>query len=198
VFFPGNDRTQLERGQRVLEYLRNERDFGLLVVAYRGYDSSSGVASPDAFAADGTRILDVLLKTEQVAPSRVHVVAFSLGGFVACSAVSAAAKAGQRVASLTLLASIGAAEMHTSLLAARLTIGDVYDVRPLLDGVPGPVLVVQGTADEALSLETSRDITRRLGARATFVELPGAPHEITDVNAALDHTRAMIERNVER
>lgn len=195
VFFPGNDKTQLATGQRLLDYVRADKDYGLLTFAYRGFDASSGTTSVAALQADGPRIMQVLTKDERVDPARIHLVAFSMGGFVACTVASAAASAGKRLASLSLLASIGNAELNSSELAARTSIGDVYEVLPLLPGVPGPVLVLHGTADDALPLTTGREIARRLGERATLVEIPGGPHDLTTSHAALDQVRAMVQRS---
>jgi pimeloyl-ACP methyl ester carboxylesterase len=193
VFYPGNDFTQLERGQRMLDYLRGERDEGLLLFADRGYDGSTGTTSPATMASDGLRMLDVLLETEHVEPSRVNVIGFSLGGFVACAAASGAAKRGQKVATLSLLASVTKVEMNPSGLWARLALGDMYDILPFEPDLPAPILVVHGTADSSLPLAASRDLAARLGARATFVEIPGAAHELPDNHAALDQVRALID-----
>ncbi len=193
VFYPGNDFTQLKRGQRTLDYLRGDRDEGLLVFADRGYDGSAGTASPETMQSDGLRMLDVLFEAEHVEPGRVNVVGFSLGGFVACAAVSGAAKRGQNVATLSLLASVTTVEMNPSGLGARLAIGDMYEILPFEPHLPAPILVVHGTADSSLPLAGSRDLATRLGSRATFVEIPGARHELPDNHAALDAVRALID-----
>jgi pimeloyl-ACP methyl ester carboxylesterase len=59
----------------------------------------------------------------------------------------------------------------------RLDPGDKFQTRPFLEAIPAPVLVVQGTADEALrGPEQGRAIAAGLGARARYVELPGVGH----------------------
>lgn len=193
VFFAGNDATLLARGQRVLESLRGDRDWGLVVYAYRGYDSSPGSLRPEALAADGARILDQVLEGERTQPSRVHLVAFSLGGYPALAAARHAAAAGQPVGSVSLMASIVEAEMVRSAWAARVAMGDVYDVTPLLADVPAPVLIVHGSRDEALGVGTGRDLAARLGPRARYVEIAGAGHQLTENDAALGAVRTMIE-----
>src|SRR4051812_10184084 len=42
LFYPGNDESQLERGHAFLTALAGDRDWGLAVYAYRGYDASDG------------------------------------------------------------------------------------------------------------------------------------------------------------
>jgi pimeloyl-ACP methyl ester carboxylesterase len=61
--------------------------------------------------------------------------------------------------------------------------------------VQAPVLVVQGTADEALAgPQQGRDIAKALGERARYVELEGVEHVALLSNpAALDAARQFIE-----
>jgi len=176
LFFSGNDATILATAQKFLERVRDGADWGLAVVAYRGYDSSGGTPSRDALVGDAEFVFDALLAEEHLRPSDVHVVAFSLGGYLAASVVGRAAESQRKVASLSLLASVQDITMLRRSWAARLALGDTYFIDPLLDAVPAPVLVVQGGADETLGVESGRTIAARLGGRAHYIELPGVGH----------------------
>ncbi len=80
-------------------------------------------------------------------------------------------------ASLTLLAPVDDIVMVPRSFYERFAPGDDFQTRPLLDGIPGPVLVIQGTADEALlGPEQGRAISARLGSRARYIELSGVGH----------------------
>jgi len=194
VFFPGNDHTQLERGQKVLESLASGADDGLLVFAYRGFDGSLGKPDPRALADDACRILDLLLVGERVDPRRIHVVGFSLGGFLSVAAVAGAAKRGQAVRSLSLLATVTFVEMNFSSLGARFSVGDVYDTLHYLPDLSGPILLAHGSDDATLPLEGSQEMARKLGSRASFVEIPRASHDLMASTAAVEQVRAMIAR----
>ncbi len=194
LFFPGNDESQLTAGQDMLERLAGSRDWGLMVYADRGYDSSDGEPSADTLREDGYRILQGALAAEHVEPRRVHVVAFSMGGYVAAAAVGRAAREHAPVASLSTLAAVAKMEMVHSLPLSRIVMGDVFDTMPLLDDVPGPVLVQHGTADTTLDVSQGRAIAAKLGARATFRELPGVGHhDILRNEDALAAVRSAIE-----
>src|SRR4051812_39055433 len=52
LYYPGNDASQLTQGQAFLTRLAGDRDYGMAVFAYRGYDSSSGTSSLLGIAAD--------------------------------------------------------------------------------------------------------------------------------------------------
>jgi pimeloyl-ACP methyl ester carboxylesterase len=194
LFFPGNDVSQLTNGQAVLERISAGRDWGLVVYAYRGFDSSDGTPAADTLRDDGYRILEDVVRREHLKPSQIHVVAFSLGGYVAFSAVGAAARANQKVRSLSTLAAVEDMEMIHSLWQGRLSIGDVIQSLPLLDAVPGPVLVLHGDADQTLDVEQGRMIAAALGERGRFRALPGVGHLAINENAeAIQAVRAMIE-----
>lgn len=195
LFFPGNDGTQLAHGQLLLERIRAAHPWGLALYASRGYDSSGGTPDPKSFASDAISVFDNLLREQQLEPSQLHVVAFSLGGFGAAHAVSHAAKAGKKPATLSLLASVARVAMVRNGALAQLTTGDVYDLLPILPAVPAPVLVVQGGADEAFGdLPQGKVIADSLGERARYLELPGVGHNaLLESESAISAVRSAIE-----
>ena len=199
LFFSGNDATILTTGQRFLERVRDGTDWGMALYAYRGYDSSGGTPSRDALVEDASRVFDALLEREHVRPADVHVVAFSLGGYFAAHVVGQAAASGRKVASLSLLASVQDITMLRRSWAARFALGDTYEIEPLLDAVPSPVLVVQGGADQTLGAEQGRRIAARLGTRARYVELPGVGHNpLLESDEAIGAVRQMITSTIAR
>jgi pimeloyl-ACP methyl ester carboxylesterase len=196
LFFPGNDESQLDRGQAFLIGLGGDLDWGLAVFAYRGYDSSDGKPELASMRADAPEIVAKLCAAEHVAPSRLHIAGFSIGGHFAVHAARGAALRGQRAASLTLLASADDIVMYHPSPWEKLSPGEDYQTRPFLNEVPAPVLVVQGTADSAFNgPQQGQDIARALGSRARYEELPGVDHVPILVNArALSLTREFIKQ----
>lgn len=177
LYYPGNDESQLERGHGFLSRLAGDTDWGLVVFAYRGYDRSDGKAGLAALRQDAPVILSKLCEAEHVAPARVHLVGFSIGGHFSVHAARGAALSGKRAATLTLLASVDDIVMYQPSPWEKLSAGEDYQTRPLLADVPAPVLVLQGTADAALDGPgQGRDIAKALGARAEYHELPGVEH----------------------
>jgi pimeloyl-ACP methyl ester carboxylesterase len=197
LFYPGNDESQLERGQGFLIGLGGELDLGLAVFAYRGYDASDGKAELAGIRADAPQILARLCQQEGIPPDHVHVAGFSIGGHFAVHAVRGAAERGQRAATLTLLASVDDIVMYQPSRFEKLSPGEDYQTRPYLAGVPAPVLVLQGTADKALDgAGQGRAIAAALGERAKYVELPGVEHVPLLANAtALEAVRAFLKQH---
>ncbi|HEX2874832.1 MAG TPA: hypothetical protein VHP33_26455 [Polyangiaceae bacterium] len=178
LFYPGNDESQLDRGQAFLSRLGGERDWGLAVFAYRGYDSSGGKTEHSSMSADAPKILATLCEIHAAVPAaRVHVVGFSIGGHMATHAARGESLAGRRPASLTLLASVNDIVMLQPSPWAKFSLGEDYQTSPLLRDVPAPVLVLQGSADSAFGgPQQGRDIAAALGAKAQYHELPGVDH----------------------
>lgn len=197
LFFPGNDESQLERGQGFLIRLGGDQDFGLAVFAYRGYDASDGKSELANLRADAPEILSKLCKAEGLAPSRVHIAGFSIGGHFAVHAAGSAAKRGQRAASLTLLASVNDIVMYQPSPWEKLSAGEDYQTAPYLADVPAPVLVLQGDADRTFEGPgEGRAISAALGARATYVELPGVDHvPLLEDETALARVRAFVKEH---
>lgn len=194
LYYPGNDATQLQRGQAFLSRLGGDQDWGLAVFAYRGYDSSDGVPTVGDLAADATEILLQLCQNEEIAPQRVNVVGFSIGGYLAVRAVGAAARRNQPPASLSLMASVDDVVMVRRSPWAKLDPGDDLQTRPFLGDVPAPVLVVQGGADETLGGPVQgQALAGALGDRGHYVELPGVGHNVLiETASALAEVRAFI------
>ena len=197
LFYSGNTQTQLATAQQFLDRLRGDRDWGLAAYAYRGYDSSDGVPSRDPMVADAFKVFEGLCQREHVDPARVHLVAFSLGGYFALHVASDAAKANKRAASLSVMGSVEDIDMVTAswpVWAIRIAPGEVYDTKPFLDAVPAPVAVIHESADDTVAVTQGRTLAAELGNRARYLELPGVGHvPILQTEAALAAVRAMIE-----
>ncbi len=195
LFYQGNDQQMLKVGQAFLSRLAATRDWGLAIFAYRGYDSSDGAARLPELAADAPEILAQLCATERVDRGRVHLVGFSIGGHIVVRAMVTAARLQPKPASLTLLAPVDDIIMVPRSFYDKLDPGDDFQTRPFLPEIPAPVLVVQGTKDEALlGPEQGRAIAAVLGSRARYLELPGVGHvELMENEPTLAAVRELIE-----
>lgn len=194
LYYPGNDESQLDRGQSFLVHLAQNEEWGLAVFAYRGYDSSEGKTDLETLRADAPEIFTKFCAARGLPHDRVHLAGFSIGGHFAVHAARQAALRGQRAKSLTLLASVDDIVMVHRSPWAKLSSGEDYQTRPLLADVPSPVLVLQGDADSALlGPAQGRNIAAALGHRAQYEELPGVDHVPLLTNEhALELVRAFI------
>jgi pimeloyl-ACP methyl ester carboxylesterase len=194
LYYPGNDATQLKRGQAFLSRLRGDRDWGLAVFAYRGYDSSDGKPVIADLAADAPVILTELCKNEKISPAQLNVIGFSIGGYLAVRAANALTQQNQPPHTLTLMASVNDIVMVRRSFYDRLDPGDDLLTQPYLGNLQAPILVVQGGADETLGGNVQgRAIADTLGERARYVELPGVGHNVLiETDAAISAVHAFI------
>ncbi|HKY39994.1 MAG TPA: hypothetical protein VJN18_28865 [Polyangiaceae bacterium] len=177
LFYPGNDESQLERGQAFLIRLGADRDFGLAVFPYRGYDASDGKTELDSMSEDAPEIVSKLCGLHDIKPSQLHLAGFSIGGHFAVRAASGMALRGQPAASLTLWAPVNDIIMYYASPWEKLSAGEDYQTTPYLGKVPGPVLVLQGSADGALQGPgQGQAVAKALGNRATYEEIAGVDH----------------------
>ncbi len=187
LFYPGNDGAQLTTGQQAVQAMIAGDDWGGAVISYRGFDGSGGVPRIAQLRTDGVAIYDALRAAEQLASTQVHLAAFSIGGHIATHVAGQLAARNAGAPSLSLMASVHDIVMVRPSILARIDPGDALQTAPLLAAVPAPVLVVTGSADDALNgTAQAKAITTALGARAHYVELAGVRHmELLFNDAAL-------------
>jgi len=195
LFYQGNDADMLKVGQAFLSRLAADEDWGLAIFAYRGYDSSDGTPRLPVLAADAPVILEQLCSSERVERGHVNLIGFSIGGHLAVRAMVSAAREQPKPRSLTLLASVDDITMVPRSFYDKLDPGDAFQTTPFLAEVPAPVLVVQGTKDEALmGPGQGRAIAAALGPRARYLELEGVGHvELMSNEPALAAVREFIQ-----
>jgi pimeloyl-ACP methyl ester carboxylesterase len=197
LFYPGNDESQLERGQGFLIRAGSGADLGLAVFGYRGYDASDGKSELAGIRADAPQLLAELCKQEGIKPAQVHLAGFSIGGHFAVHAARGAAERGQRAATLTLLAPVYDIVMYQPSPFEKLSAGEDYQTGPYLADVPAPVLVLQGAADQTLDgASQGLAIAQALGGRGKYVEYAGVGHvPILEHAPALEALREFIEQH---
>lgn len=182
VFFPGNGGAQLDEAQQFLERLGAERDVGLQVFAYRGFDGSTGVHEAGALQRDALSVLEQLRVT-----GPKHLVGFSLG-----TSLAVAVGAQRKVTSVSLLAPLTEIDVGATGLTGRLLGGDRYETLRWLPLVTAPLLVVGGARDEVLGVEMAREVKARATA-AKYVEVPATHTGVLSDPQALEAVRAFAQ-----
>ncbi len=173
LFVPGNGESLLRGFRGVLDQLRGERDLGLCLFAYRGFDASGGTPDPAALRADLLRQWQ-WLRGRGVPAAAIEVWGYSLGSVLASQLVADVVATGEQPARLVLVAAAERIAVRAHGLAGRFTGADHY-VASTASGST-PVLLLHGTADDALPLAGARALAAAFGARATLHELAGRNH----------------------
>jgi pimeloyl-ACP methyl ester carboxylesterase len=133
-------------GQHVAEYLHElYPDDDVVAFHYRGYAPSTGSPSADALIADAPRIYDIAV--EQLKPSRVIAVGFSIG-----SGIAAQLAARRRLDGLILVTPFDSLKAVAQSIYPWLPIGPFFqheiDAAGALAKVDVPVAILAAERDE--------------------------------------------------
>lgn len=184
---------KIEPGRVFVKAARRLADAGFVVLRFdcRGSGDSEGDFEDMTISGevrDAVRALEVLRDTRGVDPERIGVLGFSLGGCVA----ALAARAFGNIKTACLWAPVSNPAVQFKRIADEMK-GDYLDLgqniqgRCFVDDLPNhhpadfvagwdrPVLVIRGTADEAVTEESARAYLTGPGRRE-FIPIEGADH----------------------
>lgn len=199
LFLPGNGSDVLSGARALLRRVAGEVDLGLAAWAYRGFDGSTGTPDARALFADSDRLVAHLQNAHGVAPSRLHVMSFSLGTALALRLAAELEARGWPPASLVLLSPYDRLHVTQDAWWAPWSFADEYDALLHAGASRVPALLVHGTADDAVPVTAGRALARAMGSRAELVELPGRGHaDWLGDDAALAKVREFLEARASR
>lgn len=198
IYFPGNDKSQLQTGARVLLAIHEDHPANLIVLSYRGFSGNSGRPTVEEIQSDNFSLVTKLMAAHEIKPDRLHLIGFSIGGYFSGHCAAELAKRGQAPASLTLLAPGYDLVMVRPSIFQRFDPGDHYQMASFLPLVQGRSLVLQGSADDAfagpLQGKAAAEALER-GGKGSYQEIPGEGHStILDNDQVLRLAREFIWR----
>ncbi len=201
LYFAGNGADLLAGSKRFLETVRQDRDVGVAVFAYRGFDGSTGVPTMRSLDSDAETVLDHLRRRYAVSPDRLVVIGFSLGTHFASLLSARLLERAEPPRSVALLAPFTIIDVVERTWYRRWATPDRYENEPIAQRIaelcpsPGaplrePILVAHGDADEALPVEQGRAIAQALAGRAELVIVRGASHTgVLEAPEVIEHLR---------
>ena len=127
--------------------------FTVLLPEYRGYGASAGKPSQDAIVEDLVAFRERLVALESVDADRLVYVGRSLGGGFAAQLTERHPPAAL-ILSSTFTSAADAAHDLTGL--PRWLVRDKLEVRGVLAGYPGPVLILHGEDDDLMGVHHAR------------------------------------------
>jgi pimeloyl-ACP methyl ester carboxylesterase len=176
LFYSGNSDTYFDEARRLLDPLADASGYGLVTWAYRGYDGSTGTPVRDVLVEDAWKLYERALEIAAVPPSQMHLAGFSLGSYLAATVGARAGASERKPGSVMLLAPCTVMDVAHVGAIRHIGTADRYDTMPYLSAISAPMLVVHGSEDAALPVAMGREIARRLGSRARYVEAAGIGH----------------------
>jgi pimeloyl-ACP methyl ester carboxylesterase len=176
------------------------REWGWLLVNYRGFGLSEGVPTERYVIEDAKRIYDWAAARPDVDSASIVVLGRSLGSYVAV-AVAAARQARAAILATPFDSFHSLAEKHYPSLPLGWLVDGRFDSASLAPRVSAPALFVLAELDDVTPIENGRALAAAWGGRTQTVLLSGASHygierrdefwrSVGDYLAALRATRA--------
>ena len=173
VHFHGNAETASANAALAREF--RKRGFAVILVEYRGYGRSRGVAPDEqGLYDDASAVLDALAARGTTAD---HVVLWgqSLGTGVA--AEMAYRKRGARLVLVAPFASaVAMAKRVAPFLPSQLVMADKFDTLAKAPAIVSPTLVVHGDIDDVIPFEQGELVSKAI-PNATFLKVPEGRHD---------------------
>ena len=154
---------------------RAPREWGWLLVNYRGFGLSEGVPTERAVIEDAMRIYDWAAARPDVEASSIVVLGRSLGSYVAV-AVAAARQARAAILATPFDSFLALAEKRYPHLPLGWAVDGHFDSVALAPKVSAPALFVLAELDDVTPVEHGRALAAAWGGRTQTVLLRGASH----------------------
>lgn len=171
LFFHGN--ADLIRNYAFLARAFQERGYGFLAPAFRGYPGSTGSPSEAGLIEDGLTAHSWLSQHAPASP--IAILGRSLGTGVA---VSTAAK--RKVSALALVSAYDSIANVASeaypYLPVKLLIRDPMNSDQLIGGVSAPKLFIHGDQDSVIPIERGQALYASASETKAFLVLKGIGH----------------------
>ena len=188
LYFHGNGGAIHGRASKLRAY--QALGFGVFIVGYPGYGGSSGQPTEAALISAALNAYDYL--APQVQAERLVLYGESLG-----SAVATQVAAQRPVRALILAAPMYAIEeiaaQQYPFVPARLLIKDKFRSYEHIEHIDAPLLVVHGSEDGLIPIESGQALYERARPPKQFVRLDGAGHNNLYEFAILDAVEAFLQ-----
>jgi fermentation-respiration switch protein FrsA (DUF1100 family) len=197
LWFHGNAGNLSHRADLMLRLARTPVE--VFIVDYRGYGRSQGRPSEDGLSLDGEAAWRYLTEERRVPPSRVVLFGDSLGAAVAVDLAAKVGAAGLIVQSgFTSVPDMAARHFP---FVPRALIRTQMDSLAKIGEVAEPKLFIHSPSDEIVPYELGRKLYDAAPQPKSFLDIPGATHNDTDVvggHVYFDAIRGFVARCWER
>lgn len=172
VYFHGNASSQAQIAPWMKIY--TEAGYGVLIVAYRGYNGDAGRPSEEGLYADSRAALE-MLKQAGFGPERVVLLAQSLGTGVAVQMASEG-RGSALILESPYTSMVDTAAFHYPLVPVRWLLWDRFDNLSKIGSIHLPLLIISGALDNVVPQEQSRRLFDAANEPKQALWIPDAAH----------------------
>jgi uncharacterized protein len=192
LYFHGNGSTLLGSAERIRRFLAD--GLGVFMPAYRGYSGSTGSPSETALIADAKLAHDHLLGIG-LRPESIIIYGESLGTGVAVQ-LAADRQAGAVVLDAPYTSLTDIARRRYPFIPVTPFLRDTFASVDHVSRIDAPLLVMHGTRDSVIPLESGKALFEAAGEPKEMVALQGAGHSDIYAFGAMQIVRRFIDRHV--
>ena len=167
-------------------------DLRVLAVDYRGYGLSTGAPTEDGLYRDAESVVRHAVAARGAAPRPLIYWGRSLGGPVAAYATRVVPPDGLVLES-TFPDKAAVVRSHPVLRVLNLFAAYRFPTAELLQGFPGPLLIVHGDGDRIIPFALGRELDERLTMPRRLVRIPGADHNDFFAPSRQDYWQPILE-----
>lgn len=182
LFFNGNAAglaVQEGRWRRIAD-----QGVGFLVIAYRGYEGSTGTPTEDGLRQDAEAAYAWL--AARTPPEDIVIHGFSLGSGVAVRLASEHS-ARALILEAPFTATVDVAALSVPWAPVHWLMRDQYRSRDRIGTVDMPVLILHGDQDQVIPFEQGERLFQLAPRPRTFVRMVGSNHNTLTRDGAYDH-----------
>jgi len=154
----------------------------LLAPEYRGFGGLDGAPTEEAIAADVRAAYEYLRVTRQIAPARIVIYGWSLGGAAAVNLAS-----GTEQAAVVLEGApasvVDLGRRRYPLFPIRLIMRSSFDSIRRVDRIRSPILFLHSPDDAVVPISEGRRLFAAARSEKTFVEVRGGHISASEVDA---------------
>nr|WP_255608180.1 alpha/beta hydrolase [Methylosinus sp. Sm6] len=172
LYFHGNSGALIDRAPRFRGF--QQRGYGFLAVAYRGYGGSTGAPTQDGLMRDAEAAYRASLARGADA-RRLVLIGESLGSGVA-TALAATHAAAALALDSPFSSAVDVAEARYGLIPVRWLMADQFRSDLAIRDVRVPLLVAHGDLDTVVPMRLGRRLFELANEPKTFLLAPGAGH----------------------
>jgi uncharacterized protein len=189
LYFHGNGGVLADRAERFREMLA--KGYGLLAIAYRGYDGSTGAPTQKGLLLDAEAAYAEAAR-RGYSGKRLVLIGESLGGGVA-TILASRHNAAALILDAPFLSALHVAQSRYWMFPVRYLMRDPFRSDLVIGSVHMPVLMVHGAEDDVVPIEEGRLLFARANEPKKFIAVPKAGHLVLGSPGVFSQAAAFID-----